>query len=99
MVDGAIDQEGRVEVCINGVWGSVCSTDWDDTDAFVICKQLGYGDAGNMHPTLHGSDGEVVPNHFIPFYQNQLCIQTLSMERERDPLSFPMWSVKDGNAA
>ena len=35
-----------MEACINGVWGSVCSSDWDDTDAFVTCKQLGYGDAG-----------------------------------------------------
>ena len=35
-----------MEICIDGVWGSVCSSGWDDTDAFVTCKQLGYGDAG-----------------------------------------------------
>ena len=48
-MDGDIDQEGRVEVCINGVWGSVCNTGWDDTDAYVTCKYLGYGNAGE-HP-------------------------------------------------
>ena len=50
-MDGDIDQEGRVEVCINGVWGSVCSNGWDDTDAYVTCKYLGYGQASE-HPTF-----------------------------------------------
>ena len=48
LTGGVIAQEGRLEVCINGVWGSVCSDGWDNTDAFVTCKQLGHGDAGKF---------------------------------------------------
>ena len=45
LVDG-IEQGGRVEVCVNGVWGSVCGEGWDKTDAHVVCKQMGFPDLG-----------------------------------------------------
>ena len=45
LVDG-IEQGGRVEVCVNGVWGSVCGEGWDTTDAYVVCKQTGFPDLG-----------------------------------------------------
>lgn len=45
-INGESDNEGRVEVCIDGVWGLVSSTGWNTADAKVVCRQLGYHDAG-----------------------------------------------------
>ena len=42
LVNGSTKQEGRLEVCYNGVWGSVCDEGWDSTDGHVVCQQLGY---------------------------------------------------------
>ena len=40
--------EGRVEVCINNAWGTVCDTGFSVNDAEVICDQLGHPFSG-MH--------------------------------------------------
>ena len=48
--DGSGVVEGRVEVCFNGLWGAVYSvSEWDRSQAGVICNGLGYEPSGIMY--------------------------------------------------
>ena len=49
LVGGTNDMEGRVEVCANGNYGTVCDDFWGTPDAMVVCRQLGLPIAGELH--------------------------------------------------
>ena len=42
LVNGPNETEGRVEVCIGIVWGTVCHRSWNSNDARVVCRQQGF---------------------------------------------------------
>ena len=41
LVNGPTSIEGRVEVCINNAWGTVCHNEFSSEDARVICRTVG----------------------------------------------------------
>ena len=46
LAGGNVPNEGRVEICLNNVWGTVCDDGWSTSDATVVCRQLGYSTQG-----------------------------------------------------
>ena len=42
LVNGSSPNKGRVEICIDQSWATVCSNGFDYRESRVICGQLGY---------------------------------------------------------
>uniref|UniRef100_UPI00398ED355 neurotrypsin isoform X4 n=1 Tax=Pristiophorus japonicus TaxID=55135 RepID=UPI00398ED355 len=62
LMDGENKKEGRVEIFINGQWGTICDDGWTDKDATVVCRQLGYKDPAKARSLAYFGDG-VGPIH------------------------------------
>lgn len=55
LVDGSLVSEGRVEICYQNRWGTICDDNWDVFEARLVCSQLGYPPLGMvcMHIMSH----------------------------------------------
>ncbi|XP_061167696.1 deleted in malignant brain tumors 1 protein-like [Saccostrea echinata] len=57
LVGGSTSREGRVEVKVGGTWGTVCDNYWDDNDARVVCRMLGYSGTATAYSSAHFGQG------------------------------------------
>lgn len=79
--------KGRVEVCYNGQWGTVCDDDWDLTDGTVACRQAGFpGVVSVYHSAYFG------PGDGVILMDNVECAGT---EAQLQDCLFKGWGVND----
>ena len=71
LVEGDNALEGRIEVFLDDEWGTVCDDHFDNTDAAVVCRQLGHGGGA----VLIGGKGGRGPIHL----DNVACTGTENM--------------------
>ena len=56
LVNSSNAREGTVEVCNGTRYGTVCDDHWNELDARVVCRQLGYsGEAVAVKRAFFGS--------------------------------------------
>ncbi|XP_033112971.1 scavenger receptor cysteine-rich domain superfamily protein-like isoform X2 [Anneissia japonica] len=57
--EGLTPLDGRVEVYMNGNWGTICNTNWGIEDSLVVCRMLGGYTANNYTQTVIPGTGAV----------------------------------------
>ena len=68
---GGTNQTGRVEVYFAGQWGTICHNGWDNNDAQVVCRQLGFTE-GNHLPTSNAYFGR--GSRYVAIMENVNCV-------------------------
>ena len=54
LIGNGNEYEGIVEIKYQGVWGTICDDGWDDNDATVVCRELGFLNGVATQPLFPG---------------------------------------------
>ena len=61
--------EGWVEVCHDEIWQGVCDSGWNDQQARVVCRQLGFSTEGmcvhDIMMCIHDCGHHIITNIII----------------------------------
>lgn len=57
LVNGSHSGEGRVEILLNNIWGTVCDDIWNTNNAQVVCRMLGYNGSAEARTSAYFGQG------------------------------------------
>ena len=64
LVNGSAENEGTVEICYHDLWGLISDSGWDDSDAEVVCRQLGYSTTSTYSVNIK-AHSKISPRLFV----------------------------------
>ena len=79
LMGGSNMYEGRVELCWNETWGTICDGFWSTNDANVACRQLGFLDTGNTISMYIGCTFRVICFSYLIMKTQPLLHQLASL--------------------
>ena len=68
LVNGSSSMEGRVEICYNSSYHTICDDFWDNLDAAVVCRHLGF----NQSPGMYVNISNIITSSFQYYCINAL---------------------------
>ena len=69
-LENGFRREGRLEIRINGKWGTVCDEDFDENAAKVVCRELGLP---TSNAKFYGSAYWGAGPRSMPIHDKMIC--------------------------
>ncbi len=69
LVDGNATNEGRVEICLDGQWGTICTRFSSEDVADAVCGTLGYASTGMYNNYMYYINYSFI-NFYFYFFNN-----------------------------
>ena len=82
-LESEMQLQGRVEICFNNMYGTICRDMWDELDAQVVCRQLGLSSEGAnvFNVSNDGGSGPIFLNN-VQCAGNESNITECKFDRE-----------------
>lgn len=87
LIGGSTVLEGRVELCKNNAWGTLCDDGWDHFSARIVCRQLGFSVSGMV--VLHS----LIAEQYTDLHSKNVVITSLLISLLQNSFRFPLLLV------